>query len=68
MCTNIRRAESTTFVTVVGFGMGDILLYVKQNGVTRYLHTLQVKATEQELLMPTMEINYHCVSVLSLSL
>jgi hypothetical protein len=48
--------------------MGNILLHMKQNVGTRYLHILQMKTTEQELLMLTMEINGHCASELSLSL
>jgi len=48
--------------------MGDILLHMKQNVGTRCLHILQMKATEQELLMRTMEINGHFAMVLPLSL
>ena len=48
--------------------MGDILLHMKQNVGTRYLDILQTKATEQELLMRTMEINGRCASVLLLSI
>jgi len=46
--------------------MGDILLHMKQNVGSRYLHILQMKAIEQELLMLTMEINVHCASELPL--
>jgi len=48
--------------------MGDILLHMKHNVGKRFLHILQMKAIEQELLMPATEINGHCESVLTLSL
>jgi hypothetical protein len=48
--------------------MGDILLHMKQNVGTMYLDILQAKASEQELLVRTMEINGHCASVLLLLL
>jgi hypothetical protein len=69
ICTSNSSAEINIFVTAVGgIGMGDILLHMKQNVGTRYFHVLQMKAIEQELLMPIMEINGHCASVLTLSL
>lgn len=48
--------------------MGGILLHMKQNVGTKYLHIQQMKSIEQELSMRTTEINGHCARVLQLSL